>query len=158
MLCRGTSSTAALIIKFSVKQFQKTQDFCVADFATQSDERRSRSKIFPLFVWIKEPCVRKSERLERSKLLGISQTKKCDAYLKVALNRSFNGELAHLGPARQMVARKFSSSNINTSQRLSTHTFYIFMLISIFLGFAQSNSVNNGGMVQFITEDGILWS
>ena len=36
-------------------QSQKTQGFCVADFATLSDERRSRSKIFPLFIWIKEP-------------------------------------------------------------------------------------------------------
>ena len=34
-------------------QSQKTQGFCVADFATLSDERRSRSKIFPLFIWIK---------------------------------------------------------------------------------------------------------
>ena len=58
------------------KQSQKTQGFCVADFATLSDERRSCSKIFPLFIWIKEPCVRKLEGLERSKLLGISQTKK----------------------------------------------------------------------------------
>ena len=56
-------------------QSQKTQGFCVADFATLSDERRSRSKIFPLFIWIKEPCVRKFEGLERSKRLGISQTK-----------------------------------------------------------------------------------
>ena len=55
-------------------QSQKTQGFFVADFATLSDERRSRSKIFPLFIWIKEPCVRKFEGLERSKLLGISQT------------------------------------------------------------------------------------
>ena len=50
-------------------QSQKTQDF-----ATLSDERRSRSKIFLLFIWIKEPCVRKFEGLARSKLLGISQT------------------------------------------------------------------------------------
>ena len=49
--------------------------FCVADFATLSDERRSRSKIFPLLIWIKEPRVRKFEGLERSKLLRISQTK-----------------------------------------------------------------------------------
>ena len=56
-------------------QSQKTQGFCVADFATLSDERRSRSKILPLFIWIKEACVRKFEGLERSKLLGISQTK-----------------------------------------------------------------------------------
>ena len=55
-------------------QSQKTQGFCIADFATLSDERRSRSKIFPLFIWIKEPCVRKFEGLERWKLLGISQT------------------------------------------------------------------------------------
>ena len=55
-------------------QSQKTQGFCVADFATLSDERRSRSKIFLLFIWIKEPCVRKFEGLARSKLLGISQT------------------------------------------------------------------------------------
>ena len=55
-------------------QSQKTQSFCVADFVTLSDERRSRSKIFPLFILIKEPCVREFEGLERSKLLGISQT------------------------------------------------------------------------------------
>ena len=30
-------------------QSQKTQSFCLADFATLSDERRSRSKIFLLF-------------------------------------------------------------------------------------------------------------
>ena len=56
-------------------QSQKTQGFCVADFATLSDERRSRSKIFPQFIWIKESCVRKFEGFEHSKLLGISQTK-----------------------------------------------------------------------------------
>ena len=55
-------------------QSQKTKGFCVADFATLSDERRSRSKIFQLFIWIKEPCVRESEGLEHSKRLGISQT------------------------------------------------------------------------------------
>ena len=59
---------------FDVIQSQKTQGFCVADFATLSDERRSRSKIFVLFIWIKDPCVRKFEGLARSKLLGISQT------------------------------------------------------------------------------------
>ena len=59
----------------SRNQSQKTQGFCVADFATLSDETRSHSKIFPLFIWIKEPCVRKLEGFERSKLLGISQTK-----------------------------------------------------------------------------------
>ena len=59
---------------FCSSQSQKTQGFCVADFSTLSDERRSRSKIFPLFIWIKEPWVRKFEGLERSKLLGISQT------------------------------------------------------------------------------------
>ena len=56
-------------------QPQKTQGFCVADFATLSDERRSSSKILLLFVWIKEHCVRKFEGLAHSKLLGISQTK-----------------------------------------------------------------------------------
>ena len=55
-------------------QSQKTQGFYVADFATLSDERRSLSKIFLLFIWIKEHCVRKFEGLARSKLLGISQT------------------------------------------------------------------------------------
>ena len=54
----------------STYQSQKIQGFCVADFATLSDKRRSRSKIFPLFIWIKEPCVRKFEELARSKLLG----------------------------------------------------------------------------------------
>ena len=57
-----------------LRQSQKTQGFCVADFATVSDERKSRSKLFPLFIWIKEPCVRKFEGLEPSKRLGISQT------------------------------------------------------------------------------------
>ena len=55
-------------------QSQKTQGFCIADFATLYDERKSRSKIFPLFIWMKEPCVRKFEGLARSKRLGISQT------------------------------------------------------------------------------------
>ena len=53
---------------------RKPKVFFVADFATLSDERRSPSKIFILFIWIKEPCVRKFEGLEHSKLLGISQT------------------------------------------------------------------------------------
>ena len=48
--------------------------FCVADFATLSDERRSRSKFFYNLIWIKEPCVRKFKGLARLKLLGISQT------------------------------------------------------------------------------------
>ena len=55
-------------------QSQKTQGFCVADFATLSDERRSRSKLFYYLTWIKEPCVRKFEGFARSKILGISQT------------------------------------------------------------------------------------
>ena len=58
-----------------ITQSQKTQGFCVADFATLSDERRSCSKIFLLFNMVKEPCVRKFEGLARSKLLGISQIK-----------------------------------------------------------------------------------
>ena len=32
-------------------QFQKTQGFCVADFATLPDKRRSRSKLFLLFMY-----------------------------------------------------------------------------------------------------------
>ena len=56
-------------------QSQKTQGFCIADFATLSDEMRSCLKIFPLFIWIKEPCVRKFEGLKHLKLPGISQTK-----------------------------------------------------------------------------------
>ena len=51
-------------------QSQKTQGFCVADFATLSDERRSRSKLFPLFIWIKEACVRKFEGLDVRNVLG----------------------------------------------------------------------------------------
>ena len=34
-------------------QSRKTKGFCVADFATLSDERRSRSNMFPLFILIK---------------------------------------------------------------------------------------------------------
>ena len=55
-------------------QSQKTERFCYADFATLSDERRSRSKIFPQFIWMKESCIRKFEGFEHLKLLGISQT------------------------------------------------------------------------------------
>ena len=72
-----TENTKIIIIDATgeaIAQSQKTQGFCVADFATLSGERRPRSKNFPLFIWIKEPCVRKFEGLERSKLLGISQT------------------------------------------------------------------------------------
>ena len=49
-------------------QSQKTKGFRVADFATLSDERRSRSKIFLLFNMDK--------RTLGSKILGISQTKR----------------------------------------------------------------------------------
>ena len=43
--------TVDCLIDTEVKtsQSQKTQCFCVADFATLSDERRSRSKIVLLF-------------------------------------------------------------------------------------------------------------
>ena len=58
-------------------QSQKIEGFCVSDFATLSDERRLYLKTFVLFIWIKEPCVRKFEGLVCSKVLGISQTK-CD--------------------------------------------------------------------------------
>ena len=70
-MCRKLGNTLKFVQAF---QSQKTQGFCVADLATLSDERRSSSKIFLLFIWIKEPCVRKFEGLARSKLLGISQT------------------------------------------------------------------------------------
>ena len=74
---RKTGQNSSNLESFTL-QSHKTQGFCVADFATPSDERRSRSKIFPLFIWIKEPCVRKFEGLERSKRLGISQTNLLD--------------------------------------------------------------------------------
>ena len=77
-VCRKPQNFPSVLLSAIVKtvkvQSQKTQGFCVADFATLSDERRSRSKIFLLLIWIKEPCVRKFEGLARSKLLGISQT------------------------------------------------------------------------------------
>ena len=56
-------------------QSHKTQGFCVADFATLSDERRSGSKIFLLFAMDKKTLHSKSEGLARSKILGISQIK-----------------------------------------------------------------------------------
>ena len=74
---------------FRSVQSQKTQGFCVADFATLSDERRSRLKLLPLFIWIKEPCVRKFEGLERSKLLGISQTKLLLLKQKAILGKNY---------------------------------------------------------------------
>ena len=55
-------------------QSQKIQGFCVADFATLSDERRLVLKIVLLFNVHKNPCVRKFEGLTRSKILGILQT------------------------------------------------------------------------------------
>ena len=51
-------------------QSQKTQGFCVADFATPSDDRRLRSKIILLVNTNKITCVRKSEGLTSSKILG----------------------------------------------------------------------------------------
>ena len=62
-------------LKECLNTVSENRGFCVADFATLSGERRSRSKIFLLFICIKEPCVRKFEGLARSKILGISQTK-----------------------------------------------------------------------------------
>ena len=62
-----------LVTKFGV-QSRKTQGFRVADFATLSDERRSRLKIFLLFNMDKKPCVQKFEGLARSKVVGILQT------------------------------------------------------------------------------------
>ena len=66
--------SALKIFHLPTVQSQKTQGFCVADFATLSDERRSRSKIFCYLILIKEPCARKCGGLARSKLLGISKT------------------------------------------------------------------------------------
>ena len=54
-------------------QSQKTQGFCVADFATLSDERRSRSKIVILFNMDKRTLRSKFEGLMRSKILWILQ-------------------------------------------------------------------------------------
>ena len=51
--------------------------------ATLSDERRS------LFIWIKEPCVRKFEGLERSKLRGISQTRMANLQCEVVVYLGF---------------------------------------------------------------------
>ena len=55
-------------------QSQEIKGFCVPDFATLSDERRSRSKIVLLFNVDKKPCFRKFEGLTHSKILGILQT------------------------------------------------------------------------------------
>ena len=53
---------------------QKTQGFRVADFATLSDERRTRSKIFLLFDMDNRTLRSKVVGLARLKYLGISQT------------------------------------------------------------------------------------
>ena len=63
----------------TLKQSQKTQGFCVAEFATLSDERRSRSKIFLLFIWIKEPCIRKFEGPHVRNFLGFRKLKAAKA-------------------------------------------------------------------------------
>ena len=78
----GTSVNTVLHychIMLSLCSVQKTKGFCVADFATLFNERRSRSKIFHCLCG---PCVRKFEGLERSKLLGISQTMLDKSYLR----------------------------------------------------------------------------
>ena len=90
------------------KSLQKTQGFCVADFPTLSDERRSRWKIFLLFIWIKESCVRKFEGLARSKLLGISQTEKA-----VSCMRDY---------CRPISIRTFSSPTKRTKMAARTKT------------------------------------
>ena len=53
---------------------QKTQGLCAAYFATLSNGRMTRSKIVLLFNTDKKPCVRNSEGLTSSKILGILQT------------------------------------------------------------------------------------
>ena len=94
-----------------VNQSQKTQGFCVADFATLSDETRSSSKIFPLFIWIKEPYVRKFEGLERSKLLGISQT-------KISKGGTFPGGLYF--PLLSIQDHKLKSNHFEKDDRFKT--------------------------------------
>ena len=82
-----------LIFDQHLKQSQKTQRFCVAHFATLSDDRSSRSKIFPLFIWIKEPCVRKFKGFQRLKRLGISQTR----YLFIILQYIISAKMVEQG-------------------------------------------------------------
>ena len=55
-------------------QSQKTQSFCVADFATHLTKEDRVRKLFYCLIRIKEPCVGKFEGLTRSKILGILQT------------------------------------------------------------------------------------
>ena len=55
-------------------QSQKTQGFCVEDFATLSDEGGRVRKLFDSLTRIKEPCVQKSKGLTPSKILGILRT------------------------------------------------------------------------------------
>ena len=65
-------------LEYKVKntnQSQKTQGFRVADFATLSDERRLRSKIFLLFDMDKRTLRSKICRARMLEILGISQTK-----------------------------------------------------------------------------------
>ena len=61
-------------------QSQKTQGFCVANFAKPSDERKSHSKIFLLFNTEKEPCVRKFEGLAYPKCLGFLKLSRFKLY------------------------------------------------------------------------------
>ena len=55
-------------------QSQKTQGFCVADIATLSDEGKVAFENFSTVYMDKRTLRSKFEGLERSKLLGISQT------------------------------------------------------------------------------------
>ena len=82
---RSVAQWPVLHIKFTSRfnAVSNTQGFCVADFATLSDVRRSRSKIV-LLIRIKEPCVLKFEVLTRSKILGILQAEWL-GYLESAL-------------------------------------------------------------------------
>ena len=49
---------------------QKTKGLYVADFATLSDETRSRSTIFPLFIWIKNLAFEKLKGSNVRNFLG----------------------------------------------------------------------------------------
>ena len=96
----------------------KSKGFCVADFATLSDERRPRSKIVQLCNVDKNPCVRKFEGLTRSKILGILQTEMNYLFTILFDFREIKHNL-------QLVSYLASRAGLQQSPSLTFPAFYI---------------------------------
>ena len=106
-------------------QSQKTQAFCVADFATLSDERRSRSKIFLLFIWIKNLALENLKGSHVRNFLGfrkltsqdkeIRTTKDHSKKLRSSVAASFSDLVVYLLRAKATLPQSLLSLESNAS-------------------------------------------